>query len=256
MELKAGRAHIRIDPAHGGRLASLQIDGREVLVTESDDPRGWGAYPMVPWAGRVRSGRFAWRDQTIELPINCGPHAIHGTVLDAPWTPEGPDSLSCSLGPVWPWPGAVQSRFELSPDALRWTLEVRAHETPFPVVVGWHPWFRRELEPGVRLKYTIDAESMYVRDEVGMPSGELISPPEGPYDDCFRGLRSDPKLRWSDGLEFTVSSSGKHWVVYDEPAHAVCIEPQSGPPDAFNMGGFDVASPGHPVVHQMTLRWR
>ena len=62
MELKAGRAHIRLDPAHGGRLASLQIDGREVLVTESDDPRGWGAYPMVPWAGRVRSGRFAWRE--------------------------------------------------------------------------------------------------------------------------------------------------------------------------------------------------
>ena len=53
-----------------------------------------------------------------------------------------------------------------------------------------------------------------------------------------------------------MSSSCDHWVVYDEPEHAVCIEPQSGPPDAFNLGGSEVASPDHPVVHQMTLRWR
>ena len=37
--------------------------------------------------------------------------------------------------------------------------------------------------------------------------------------------------------------------------YAFCIEPQSAPPDAFNSGPTEVASPGAPLVHQMTLEW-
>ena len=256
MEQQAGSVRIRIDPAHGGRLASLQIDGRELLVTESNDPRGWGAYPMVPWAGRVRDGAFAWRERLVQLPINCGDHAIHGTVLETDWVSEREGSISCDLGPVWPWSGSAQSHFELNADYLTWRLTVIAHDVPFPVVMGWHPWFRRGLEPGGSVRYALDAESMYVRDSTGVPSGQIVEPTTGPWDDCFRGLRANPRLTWSDGLEVEISSSCTHWVIYDEPQHAVCIEPQSGPPDAFNLGGYEVASPGHLVEHQMTLRWR
>ena len=68
---------------------SFQIHGRELLVTEPyaaevaatrrPDPMSWGCYPMVPWAGRVRRGRFVFADGTYQLPINMAPHAIHGT---------------------------------------------------------------------------------------------------------------------------------------------------------------------------------
>jgi galactose mutarotase-like enzyme len=45
-------------------------------------------------------------------------------------------------------------------------------------------------------------------------------------------------------------------VVFTEPPHAVCVEPQCGPPDAFNLGhGFVVVEPGEPLVHTMTWRW-
>jgi aldose 1-epimerase len=66
-----------------------------------------------------------------------------------------------------------------------------------------------------------------------------------------------PKLVWPDGdVTLEVSSSCDHWVVYTEPPHAVCVEPQSGPPDAFNLGrGFVVVEPGAPLVHTMTWRW-
>lgn len=256
MRLDAGSACVRVDPLHGGRLASLQVGGRELLVTEDPDPRGWGAYPMVPWAGRIRKGLFGWREEAVQLPINLAPHAIHGTVMEREWIVEDADTLVCDLGPHWPWKGRAKSRFQLSANALKWTLEVQADADPFPVVVGWHPWFRSQPVPDTSLQFELRAEQMYIRDEDGIPTGTLQSPTVGPWDDCFRDLKENPKLRWSDGFELEVESSCDHWVVYSEPSHAVCIEPQSGPPDAFNLGGFEVASPGHPVCHSMVLRWR
>jgi len=256
MHIDSGRAQMRMDLVHGGRLASLKVDGRELLVTASDDPRGWGCYLMAPWAGRVRAGQFTWKEQPVQLPVNCGPHSIHGTVLQRQWSVEENSVVSSLLGPDWPWAGTVRSRLALSSDQLLWTVEVSALEEPFPVVVGWHPWFRRELSPGVVLQHDVQAKAMYVRDAAGIPTGAVSAPTAGPWDDCFRALVANPTLTWSDGFTVEVASTCDHWVVYDEPAHAVCIEPQSGPPDAFNLGGFDVASPGQPVVHSMTLRWR
>jgi galactose mutarotase-like enzyme len=43
-------------------------------------------------------------------------------------------------------------------------------------------------------------------------------------------------------------------VALDEPEHAICVEPQSHPPDAFNLGPA-VARPGKPVVATATWSW-
>jgi aldose 1-epimerase len=34
-----------------------------------------------------------------------------------------------------------------------------------------------------------------------------------------------------DSVPLALSSDCSHWVLYDEPAHATCVEPQSGPPN-------------------------
>ena len=255
MKMDAGPVRMRVDPMHGGRIASLEVDGREVLVTEDGDPRGWGAYPMVPWAGCLRSGQFGWKGKRVQMPINLAPHSIHGTVMDRACRVKNEHTLVCDFGPHWPWSGHTESRFELAADALKWVIEVHAHDDSFPVVVGWHPWFRRKLGPDGSVQLVFEAEQMYTRDEDGVPSGGVQAPNAGPWDDCFRGLRANPILRWSDGFALEVQSSCDHWVMYNQPTHAVCIEPQSGPPDAFNLGGFEVASPGHPVRHSMVFRW-
>ncbi len=44
------------------------------------------------------------------------------------------------------------------------------------------------------------------------------------------------------------------WVVYDEPQHALCIEPMTGPPDALNLAQV-VVSPEHPLVAEAHLEW-
>ena len=96
---------------------------------------------------------------------------------------------------------------------------------------------------------------MYVRDLEGIALPEKQSPPPpGPWDDCFTDLSGPPVVRWPGALELTIESDCPCVVVYDETAEAVCVEPQSGPPDALNHAPA-VAEPGHPVVVHSTWRF-
>ena len=59
---------------------------------------------------------------------------------------------------------------------------------------------------------------------------------------------------WPGALELALESSLDHWVVYDEPDHAICVEPQSGPPDALNLGPRLVRA-AEPLRGELVLRW-
>lgn len=255
MLLTAGNDSIRIDPSQGGRVAAFTISGLDVIVTEVPETLLWGCYPMVPWAGRIRQGQFAWQDLPIRLPIRMPPHAIHGTVLDRTWRATEARRLESPLGNEWPWRGTVKSDFQMTEGQFHWELTVSSEEQPMPAMLGWHPWFRKRLADGSHATLAFRADEMYVRDAAGIPSGVRSSPSAGPWDDCFTGVHAAPRIRWSNGLNLEVSSTCDHWVIYDEPERALCVEPQSGPPDAFNQGNCDVVRPGCPLVHTMTWRW-
>jgi aldose 1-epimerase len=255
MILRAGDAVATIHPDQGGRLGSLTIDGLELLVTHSPDgPIRWGSYPMAPWAGRTRVGTFTFNGREHHLPITMPPHAIHGVVYDRPWTVTGDGELAIDLDERWPFRGRVTQRFHLEEDALELTMAVEAQE-PMPAVIGWHPWFRKALVEGdedVRLRF--EPRTMLLRGADGIPTGERIPPTKPPWDDAFTDLASEPVLDWPGRLRLTVSSTCRWWVVYTEPWNAVCVEPQSGPPDALNSGA-DVVHPGVPLVHAMHWHW-
>jgi aldose 1-epimerase len=253
-DLRAGDVGVVVRPEHGGRLGSVRVAGRELLVTGHHlGPVYWGSYPMAPWAGRIRRGAFSFAGAAHQLPLAAPPHALHGVVFDRPWRVDGPDRLSIELDGRWPYRGRVTQVFAVREDGLDCTMTLEADE-PQPVVVGWHPWFRRRLEPGgMPVALRLDAAEMLVRDAEGIPSGERVPPPPGPWDDCFTGLRADPVLEWP-GLRLAISSSCAWWVVYTAPDYAVCVEPQSGPPDAANSGP-EVVVPGAPLTHTMRWRW-
>lgn len=255
LRLASARATALVDPVHGGRLASLRIDGFEVLVTgdASSHPMMWGSFPMVPWAGRVRHGRFRFGGADRVLPINLAPHSIHGTGYTARWDVGPGDELTHAFdGAVWPFRGHAVQRFELDETGLTCHLAVHAEGAPMPAMAGWHPWFRKPVE------LSFEAARMYRRDHEGMPDGSLVDVPTGPWDDCFDGVAVPPTLRWPDGPTLTVTSSCDHWVVYDQPADALCVEPQTGPPDEFNLRADDctTATPGEPLRAWMRLSWR
>jgi aldose 1-epimerase len=259
--LEAADARLEVSPFDGGRISSFVVRGSELLRNDGKDPRLWGSYPMVPFAGRIRHGRFRVGEREVQLTPNDPPHAIHGTVFNRPWRVDGPATLSIDLGDGWPFAGQVTQRFDLRDDGLDVSLTLEADE-PMPAAMGWHPWFRRRLagsatlpaEPSAPVQIDLDAAWMYVRDAEGIPSGELVEPPPGPWDDCFTGLRSAPRLTWPGLLGLEVASSCDHWVVYDEPRDAVCVEPQTAPPDFVNLAPSTTLA-GEPLVATMTWRW-
>lgn len=228
--LAGRRLSVEVDALHGARLASVRLGGVERLVTASEDPLGWGAYPMVPFAGRVRDGRLRVGDTTYTLPVEADGHAIHGTVLSSPWRviESGPSHarLDVELGPLWPFSGRVEHVVRVDDD-VTCTLTIHAHES-MPAQVGWHPWFVRPVR--LDLPFT----TMLRRDARGIPDGSTIESPAGPYDDCFLTTGQAARLTWPDGWSISVGSDCSHTVVYDQPSHALCVEPQSGPPNGVN----------------------
>jgi aldose 1-epimerase len=253
--LESGDARLEVAPRDGGRISSLRVGGHELLVTRSaEGPIYWGCYPMVPWAGRLRDGRFTFAGREYIVPHNLPPHAIHGVVFDRPWRSDDARTISIRLDRRWPFRGRVVQRFALRADGLTATLELHADES-MPGVVGWHPWFRRRLadgDPDVRLAFA--AGVMLMRDASGIATAARVSPTSGPFDDAFTDLTASPVLQWPGRLRLAITSTCTWWVVYSERSDAVCVEPQSGPPDAPNLMP-EVVEPGRPLVHTMTWRW-
>lgn len=244
-------ATVTVDPERGGRLASLVVHGRELLVTDPGDAEAtmWGCFPMLPWAGRVRHGRFTFDGQDHQLEINAPPHSIHGIGAWRPWDVGGDGSLHLDIGHDrgWPFGGTAVQRFALHPDRLVCGIEVAAGERPMPAQLGWHPWFRKPDS----LRFQPFA--MYRRDDESIPTGELVEPSAGPWDDCFIGVHQPILLGWGD-LEIELTSTCDHWVLYDEPPGSTCVEPQSGPPDGFTIAPH-VVEPGTPLHRELTIAW-
>jgi aldose 1-epimerase len=94
---------------------------------------------------------------------------------------------------------------------------------------------------------------MLVRDDDYMPTGKKIAVPERPWDDCFVGV-GNIALDWPGALRIDVEHDCSHVVLYDPP-HAICVEPQSGPPDAFTLdaAGSRLHAGG---VLERTVTWR
>jgi aldose 1-epimerase len=263
LELLADDVRLVLDPQNGGRIVSLTVGDLRLLRTPEDEPGGthWGSFVMAPWAGRTRHGRFSFEGVEHQLEINAGEHSIHGTVRQRPWTVEEADPrrvrIGCDFGPAWPFAGWAEQVIVVHDDRVELELSMHASDRPTPVVGGWHPWWQRRVHssaPAAELE--LPAASMYVRDADGIAGDEKVSPPPpGPWDDCFTDLAGPPVLRWPGTLKLAIESDCPCVVDYDEPAEAICVEPQSGPPDALNHAP-DLAEPGRPVVIHSTWRFR
>jgi aldose 1-epimerase len=180
-------------------------------------------------------------------------------VFDREWkvedmSPTGA-ALFCDLGPDWPFAGRVTHELTLHDGGLDLRIEVTADDEPFPASCGWHPWWRRRLARGGPVELEFDAEAMWVRGPDGIPTGEVTSPPPpGPWDDCMTDLRAPTTLRWDGALELTVSSTCDDLVIFTVPTHAVCVEPQTGPPDALRLTPV-LVEPDWPLVAEASFGW-
>jgi aldose 1-epimerase len=255
--LTAGDAEVTVQPGNGCRIGSLRIGGVELLR----QGQKYGSFPMAPWCGRIRDGRF--RDGAVvhQMPLNSPPHAIHGFARDAEWrTARVSDTeavFTYDLADPWPHPGRVTQIVELAEESLTLRLGIETYGDSFPAQAGWHPWFNRSLEGGggpVRIDFTPAWQEERGADH--LPTGRRIDPEPGPRDDCF-GMPDgvDVTLTWPERLEVNVTSREQWVVVYDEQEAAVCVEPQTGPPDGLNTAPR-LVTPIEPLETSTTWTWR
>lgn len=256
--LTAGSAVLEVDLEDGGRWTSLRIDGLELLSGAAVEgvPAGvrHGCFMMAPYAGRLGLGRLTWAGQTWQLPVDAPPHAIHGDVFHVPWTVSAPGVLTAQLPDPWPFAGSVEQHLALHADRLDVRLVLRADEE-MPAVIGLHPWFARRLARGRDVELHLRPRQVYAKSSDSLPTGELVPPPGGPYDDCFVGMAQPPRLVWPGALELTITSTSDHWVVFDELPDVVCVEPQTGPPDAVALGEAAVVPAGGQLVLGASFAW-
>ncbi|WP_373286982.1 aldose epimerase family protein [Wenjunlia tyrosinilytica] len=240
--LAVGGAELTVLPEDGCRIGSLRVDGTELLRTSSERPHGYGSFPMVPWAGRTAQGRFRNGGIVQQLPVNSPPHAIHGTGAHTAWQRANAADTDTSvtytydLGDPWPYEGLVTQVFELAPDSLTVTLAVETTSESFPAQAGWHPWFLRRLsEDGEEAVLAFDPAWQEERGEDRLPTGRRVDPRPGPWDDCF-GMPDgvDATLTWPGEMELRITSPVEWVVIYDQQADALCVEPQTGPPNGLN----------------------
>ncbi|WGD41717.1 aldose 1-epimerase [Streptomyces cathayae] len=262
--LTAGDAEVTVRPENGGRVSGLRVGGVE-LLRQGDR---YGCFPMVPWCGRIRDGRFRNGATVHRMPLNAPPNAIHGTARDTAWrtarASEDEAVITYDLGEPWPYPGRVTQVITLGADSLTLAMAVETYESSFPAQIGWHPWFNRTLG-GTNAADTADAADVRIdftpawQEERGadhLPTGRRIDPEPGPWDDCF-GMPGgvDVTLTWPGRLELKVASREEWVVVYDEPREAVCVEPQTGPPDGLNSHPR-LVTPLEPLEATTTWTWR
>lgn len=258
--LSSSNVEIVIDAEHGARLSSVRFGETEVLVPRTnDDSFSWGCYPMAPWAGRTRNGIFDYQGTSVQLPINSAPHAIHGFVHDATWqvvnTLPTSATLRVDLDQRWPFAGWVEHRISVDSTSVNMQLSVHATEhndetIAMPAQVGWHPWFVRPVQLEAEFK------TMYIRDSDGIAGAQRTLQEHDvmhrQLDDCFTDAVAAPLLKYDNGLVVRLESDCSHWVVYNEPSHAICVEPQSGPPNGLNSEPL-VVSPDHPLMRYFRM---
>jgi aldose 1-epimerase len=163
------------------------------------------------------------------------PHAIHGFGFVSSWQEIGPGRSLLHLPKPY-GSATVEQKVEVLDDAIRWSLEYDAGDCDLPAWLGFHPWFPRELDRGGQLELEFSAEKMLKRDSEGIATSELIAPGREPWDDAFTGIRGTPALIWEDAARIDIESDAPWWVVYTEDSDAICVEPQTAPPDAANLG--------------------
>jgi aldose 1-epimerase len=242
-----------IDLRMGARANSWQVTGHEILTSIGADPIQGGMYPMAPWAGRLTENRFAGH----VMAVNDEPWALHGIFLTKPFAIIGEPTnthvqvtASARIADVLM---RCEIEWELLGPQVRTSITIHVPDGHVAILLGWHPWFRRVVN-GREATWHLSDAAMIPRGADYLPSDRRISRADvdGPFDDVFHVPDSRAYIEWGP-VALDISNSDPWFVVYDELAEAVCIEPQTGPPNATNVLAHMVFTrDGSPVSMQTT----
>jgi aldose 1-epimerase len=244
--ISSGGSRATIDPV-GAHVAEVLLGGVRVIKPSEDGSQTHGGIAvLIPYAGRVRHGRYRFEGADFQLPVRKDGHAIHGFAKDTRWKvlEKGPDSatLGCRLkGVGYPSTIEVTMSYSVGRNTFRTGCTVRnAGSRDCPLVVGFHPYFLGEewtiLTDGPAYRYRL-RDGFFPTGEREPYSFDGVGP-RTRLDDCFEVPGT--VLFRSEGRELKIGRRRMPYlVVYDgkyAEERSVAIEPYSALPDAYNNG--------------------
>lgn len=264
-ELSSGDHKIVLDLAAGARAVSWSLKGNELIVGSSPHPLEYGMYAMAPWVGRNSENTVQWKSRDHMFPANSGQWAVHGSAYQTTITgvlyetlPESQQVVITQNLDQWVEELVMQTSWQVFADRLETSVTLRSHSgAGFPASVGWHPWFRKEIPALGELKYHVEHGQRYLRNgELDTDERCEFVEEDGPFDSTLNVPGQKIELAWGDRLGLTVENSSPWFVIYDQPKHATCIEPQSAPPNAFSraeLNDWVVVAPGREL--ELVTTW-
>jgi aldose 1-epimerase len=272
---------LELAPAAGGSIAGFEWRGTPLFrrcppaAKRGREPLDLAGFPMLPFASRIRDGRFPWQGRSIELPPmvagDAGP--IHGQAWRQPWsfrrTGERTGVLEtiCEAGD-WPWRHGCEQRITLHDDGFALTLVLtNLADGAMPAGLGWHPYFDRagaRLTAATRARLTGSVEHgvPLAQDDAGFEGAAVAALR---LDHCFTGWPGTVLVDWPErgcALVLAATAPLRYLTVWVPPgSDSFCVEPVTHVPDAANLAapadwGWASIEPGESLAAEVRIRVR
>jgi len=263
IRLSAGDWEALVLPDFGMNTVALTYRGTPVL--HSPESRAqleekatiYGTPPLLP-PNRTAFGRFCFDGTEYQMPINETDrnNFIHGWMHKSPFTVLS--RTDCSLtaqldntGDLFAFPFRLTATCTLSERGCEQTYTFQnTGVTDMPLVFALHTSF---VQPD---RVRIPLGQNWVVNENLIPTGELCSP-NALAQSVIEGM--DPRGRTVSGFYtaaghtaeigdfgYTASDNFDQWVLFNGNGNRgfFCAEPQLGPVNALNSGGYHRLAPG------------
>ena len=247
---------------------------RDGAAASATSARYHGAYPLLPFIGRLADGRLAWAGVDHALPSHprAAPHALHGLGWERRWAlaAHAASALAVFLDhpgdDSWPFAFRAEQHFALHAWGLALTMRLtNQHGAPAPAQLGWHPYF-----PSAGARLGTAFTQRWESDDRDLPSQPVPLPngrwavEETVWDHCFEGPAQAAlawpghalRMAWSS----TPSSPFRGAVLYlPEAADFFCCEPVTACPNALTAAdpqarGVVTLAPGESLQLSIALR--
>jgi aldose 1-epimerase len=281
VKLHAGHLDLELAPELGGSILAFRSGSDDILRAApagASDVLETACFPLVPYANRIRDGRFGFGGRTASLERNLPgqPHPLHGDGWRGAWRVEAQDAASAILtfdakGSRWPWSYAARQTARLTPSSLILELEVTNLDTePGPFGIGFHPYFPRSSEARITASTTgawmVDAELLPTSWEQGAAIADwsVGASVRGSrlVDHCHTGWAGEARIDYGPSrpsLRVTASPELSFLHIYAPPQEDFfCVEPVSHVPNALNSTepeaqGVRILRPGQSLLGWMRL---
>lgn len=256
--LRRGELRLQLAPAAGGSIARFdRVTGGDVVplmrgaTGRCADALESACFPLVPFANRIRGGRFVCDGREVRLSPNMPPDAspLHGQGWRAAWTLEHADAASARMAfehdaGEWPWSYRATLQLALDDRGLSVTLacENRSRDR-MPCGLGLHPYFPCSadtlLDADVDGAWTVDADVLPVArvaatGRYGLRQRRICG--QG-LDNGFDGWRGVARIAWPDrGIGLRIASpDADRFQVYSPAAGGLFVaEPVTNANAALN----------------------